>query len=99
MPYKIVVRPLASRKIWSFYRNTALKYPHTYAEEDLIRDVKKAVRPMRLIESYLLRRTPTVNQWKGKYMAHSGKWYYAYTIDGDTIIIHDACHQQNMYNK
>ena len=30
-------------------------------------------------------------------MAHSGHWYYAYTIDGDTITIHDACHEQNMH--
>ena len=29
-------------------------------------------------------------------MAHSGKWYYAYTIDDDTSNIVDACHAQNM---
>lgn len=22
---------------------------------------------------------------------------YAYTIEGDTIVIHDACHRQNMH--
>jgi len=98
MPYKIVVKPLASRKIWYFYRNVALKYPHTFAEDDLVRNVKSAVRPMRLIESRLLRRAPILDRWKGKHMAHSGNWYYAYTIDGDTITVHDACHQQNMHN-
>jgi len=30
-------------------------------------------------------------------MAHSGSWYYAYTIEGNKIIIHDACHQLNMH--
>jgi hypothetical protein len=32
-------------------------------------------------------------------MANAGKWYYAYTIDKDTITIQDACHAQNMHNK
>jgi hypothetical protein len=27
---------------------------------------------------------------------NTDKWYYAYTIDGDTITIVDACHAQNM---
>ena len=30
-------------------------------------------------------------------LAHADKWYYAYTIEDDTIVIHDACHQQNMH--
>jgi hypothetical protein len=98
MPYKFVVKPLAARRIWSFYRNVAKKYSNTYAEEDIARDVKRAVRSILLIESRLLRRTPTINRWNGKYMAHSGYWYYAYTIDGDTITVHDACHQQNMHD-
>ena len=29
-------------------------------------------------------------------MAHAGNWYYAYSIEGNTIVIHDACHAQNM---
>jgi hypothetical protein len=29
-------------------------------------------------------------------MANTDKWYYAYTIDGDTITVRDACHAQNM---
>ena len=33
----------------------------------------------------------------GWHMAHAGTWYYAYTIDGDTVTIQDACHQQNMH--
>jgi hypothetical protein len=30
-------------------------------------------------------------------MANTDKWYFAYTIDGDTITIVDACHAQNMH--
>ncbi len=29
-------------------------------------------------------------------MANTDKWYYAYTIEGDTITVVDACHAQNM---
>ncbi len=32
-----------------------------------------------------------------RYMANTDKWYYAYTLSGDTITIHDACHAQNMH--
>ncbi len=31
-----------------------------------------------------------------KYRHTYSKWYFAYTIDGDTITIVDACHAQNM---
>ena len=37
-----------------------------------------------------------VDRWKGYHMANTDKWYFAYTIDGDTITIVDACHAQNM---
>lgn len=97
MPYSYVVKPLASLKIWSFYRNVARKYAHTFDEDDLIRNVKSTIHSMFLIESRLLRRTPSISRWTGKYMAYSGSWYYAYTIEGDTIVIHDACHRQNMH--
>ena len=30
-------------------------------------------------------------------MANTDKWYYAYTIEGDTITVIDACHVQNMH--
>ena len=29
-------------------------------------------------------------------MANTDKWYFAYTIEDDTITIVDACHAQNM---
>ena len=31
-------------------------------------------------------------------MAHSDKWNYAYRIEGNTIFVEDACHQQNMHD-
>ena len=27
------------------------------------------------------------------------KWYYAYTIEGDTVTVVDACHAQNMHEQ
>jgi len=30
-------------------------------------------------------------------MANTDKWYYAYTIEDDTITVVDACHVQNMH--
>ena len=51
MPYSYVVKPQASLKIWSFYRNVARKYAHTFDEDDLIRNAKSAIRSMFLIES------------------------------------------------
>ena len=29
-------------------------------------------------------------------MAHTGHWYYAYSINDDVITIHDTCHELNM---
>lgn len=42
----------------------------------------------------LLRMVEEEYQW---HMANTDKWYYAYTIDGDTITIQDTCHAQNMH--
>ncbi len=39
---------------------------------------------------------PTISQWAGYHMANTDKWYFAYTIDGDTITVVDARHAQNM---
>ena len=33
------------------------------------------------------------------YMANTDKWYFAYTFDGETVTIVDACHAQNMHEK
>ena len=94
--YRYIIKPRASRKIFSFYQNVAKKYCHTYDKEDIKRDVQNAVFSIFRIEKTLLRRQPTRKQWSGYYMAHTDKWYFAYTIEGDTIFIQDACHAQNM---
>ena len=83
----------------SFYRNVSKKYKHTYSEELMHQNIDEAFDAMYQIEQTLLRREPTLERWKGYYMANTDKWYFAYTIEGDTITIVDACHAQNMHNK
>ena len=89
----------ALRNIWIFYRNVAQKYRHVYDSNDMERNIRQAVLDAYRIEQSLLRRPPLLERWqqKGWYMANAGKWYYAYTINDDTIIIEDACHEQNMH--
>jgi hypothetical protein len=76
-----------------------MKYKHTYSEYLMLKNIDDAVDPMFQIEQSLLRRKPTIERWQksGWHMANAGKWYYAYTISGDTITIEDACHEQNMH--
>ena len=96
--YKYIVKPLAQRKIRSFYKNVGKKYKHTYDINDLIRDIENAVLSINQIEKTILRRKPKLKRWAGYYMANTDKWYYAYTIEGDTITVKDACHAQNMHD-
>ena len=63
------------------------------------KNVHDAYDSMFQIENGLLRRDPTIARWKGYHMANTDKWYFAYTIDGDTITIVDARHAQNMHDK
>ena len=99
MLYKYEVKPLASRKIWTFYRNVAKKYQHTFDVEDIVKNAQMAIRNMGQIEQTLGRRKPTILRWKDYHMAHAGKWYYAYSIHEDLIIIEDACHEQNIHER
>jgi len=94
-------KPRAVLEIWTFYRNVAKKYRHAYDFDDMERNIRKAVLDGHLIENKLSRRKPTISRWQkqGYYMANTDKWYYAYTINGDTITIEDACHAQNMYEE
>ena len=71
--YRYIIKPRASRKIFSFYQNVAKKYCHTYDKEDIKRDVQNAVFSIFRIEKTLLRRQPTRKQWSGYYMAHTDK--------------------------
>lgn len=61
------------------------------------KNIDDAIDGMLQIEKTLLRRKPTLSRWKRYHMANTDKWYFAYTIDGDTITIVDACHAQNMH--
>lgn len=92
-----IIKPRASRKIYTFYQNVAKKYRHTYDKDDMKRNAHDALFSMYEIERTLLRREATLTRWKGYYMANTDKWYFAYTIDGDTITVRDACHAQNMH--
>ena len=96
MKYRYKIKPLAQRKIRSFYYNVAKKYRHTYSKRLMHRNIDAAVDAMFQIENGLLRRKPTIARWKGYHMANTDKWYFAYTIDNDTITVVDACHAQNM---
>ena len=97
MRYKYKVKPLARRKIRSFYNNVAKKYKHTYSNWLMHKNIDDTVDSMLQIECTLLRREPTMERWKGYYMANTDKWYFAYTFDGNTVTVLDACHAQNMH--
>ena len=84
-------------KINRFYHNVAKKYKHTYSKEMMHNNVDNAINGMYQIENRLRRRVPTISRWKGYFMANSKKWYYAYTINDNTITIVDVCHSQNMH--
>lgn len=97
MPYKYIYTKRAVSNIRTFYRNVALKYRHTYSFEDMERNVRDAIFYIYAIERTLPRRQPTISRWAGYYMTNTEKWYYAYKIEGDTIIVVDTCHAQNMH--
>ena len=97
--YKYFVLPQCFDNIYSFYYHVALKYRHTYSEELMHQNIDDAINSMYQIERGLHRRKPTIKRWVGYHMANTDKWYFAYTIDGDTIFIEDACHAQNMHEE
>lgn len=97
MHYNYLIKPLAVRKVRLFYRNVQKKHSNIYAYSDMLRYINNTVDAIYGIEQTIARRKPTIKRWKNWHMAHAGNWYYAYTIDGNTITIHDACHQQNMH--
>ena len=96
---RYVIKKRCLSKINTFYRNVSKKYKHTYSEELMHQNVDDAVDAMFQIERTLLRREPTISQWVGYHMANTDKWYFAYTIDGDTITVVDARHAQNMHEE
>ena len=95
---KYVIKKRCVQKIVSFYRNVSKKYKHTYSEELMHQNADDAYDAIFQIEKTLLRRPPLLSRWAGYHMANTDKWYYAYIIDGDTVIVVDACHAQNMHD-
>ena len=97
---KYVIRKRCAQRITTFYRNVSKKYKHTYSLELMEKNVIDAYDAMFRIENSLLRREPFLSRWKekGYHMANTEKWYYAYTIDGDTVTVVDACHAQNLHD-
>ena len=98
MHYKYVYSKRAVQKIRAFYKNVALKYRHAYSYEDMERNIRDAIFYIYAIERTLPRRQPTISRWEGYFMANTDKWYYAYRIEDDTIIVVDVCHAQNMHD-
>ena len=96
---KHVIRKRCAQKITTFYRNVSKKYKHTYSQELMEKNVHDAYDSMFQIERTLLRREPTISQWAGYHMANTDTWYFAYTIEGDTITVVDARHAQNMHEE
>ena len=94
-----VIRKRCAQKITSFYRNVSKKYKHAYSLELMEKNVHDAYDAIYCIERTLLRREPTLFRWKGYHMANTDKWYFAYTFDGETVTVVDACHAQNMHEK
>ena len=99
MKYRYNVKPLAQRKITSFYYNVAKKYRNTYSKELMHKNIDEAVDAMFQIEQTLLRRKPIISRWAGYHMANTDKWYFAYIFDGETVTIVDACHTQNIHEE
>ena len=97
MKYRI--RKRCVQKINKFYENVSIKYKNTYSQELMEKNVHDAFDAMYQIEQTLLRREPTIARWEGYHMANTDKWYFAYTFDGETVTVIDACHAQNMHNK
>lgn len=96
---KHVIKKRCLNKINTFYHNVSKKYKHSYSEELMHKNADEAVDAMYQIEITLLRREPTLSRWKNYHMANTEKWYFAYTFDGETVTVVDACHAQNMHEK
>ncbi len=96
--YQYLIKKRCANKITTFYRNVSKKYKHTYSQELMEKNVHDAYDSIYQIEKTLLRREPSLSRWSGYYMANTDKWYYAYTFDGETVTVVDACHAQNMHD-
>ena len=95
---RYVISRQCRKNIVSFYQHVAKKYKHTYSEWLMYKNTSDALNAIYRIEQTLPRRLPTLTRWQHYHMAHAAHWYYAYTIAPDgTVVIEDACHEQNMH--
>ena len=83
--------------VWLPRKNPGAPHGHTYSKELMHKNIDESVDAMFQIYSTLLRREPAISRWQGYHMANTDKWYYAYTFDGETVTVVDACHAQNMH--
>jgi len=60
MKYHYKIKPLAQRKIRSFYYNVAKKYKHTYSKWLMYKNIDDAIDGMFQIENSLLRRKHSI---------------------------------------
>lgn len=95
--YKYVIERTVLDNINNFYTHVAMKYRNTYSYEDMEANIYDAIYSINKIENGLSRRKPILSKWKGYYMANTKKWYYAYKIENQTIIVVDAIHAQNIH--
>ena len=72
MQYNYIIKPLAVRKVRSFYRNVSLKYPNIYSYPDMLGYINKTVDAIYCIEQSVPRRKPNIERWKKWHMAHTG---------------------------
>lgn len=91
-----VILPQCVANIKRFCRNVARKYAYSYSLEQMHKNVDETIDAMYKIENGLHRRVPTIERWKDCYMANTSKWYFAYKVFGETVVVMDACHAQNM---
>ena len=62
MQYDYIIKPLAVRKVRSFYRNVSMKYPNIYSYEDMLRYINKTVDAIYCIEQSALFMMPVMRR-------------------------------------
>ena len=68
MQYDYIIKPLAVRKVRSFYRNVSMKYPNIYSYEDMLRYTNKPLMLSTALNSQLYDVDRQLNRWKKWHM-------------------------------
>lgn len=99
MIYEIGVKAIQS--IENFYHNVAKKYRNTYDYNLMSKNIDDTIDSIYSIK--LDSKSIEPNWGLAKYsqygcrMIHIKRWYFVYIIEGDSIVVIDACHAQNMH--